>query len=356
MNASLSSADIENVGARPRPLHFKRRAFGRSISNIPVQNVNEVPGKQTRVPLREINSKEINLINISSNATLTKECYSRKSSCSRLREAFKSSNSFYTPSIPKTARTEYEEEIEEHLFRTEQGNGASFERTEVTEKMRGILVDWLVDVHLRFKLRPETLFLTANIIDRYLQIATVTKQKLQLLGVTAMFIACKYEEIYAPEIKNFAYITDNSYTKDEILLMEQQVLKALNFNVTIPSSYQFLQRFVQHLDCRNKKVESMAQYLIELALLDCKISACKPSMVAAAALYIANRLVTRDKGWNAKMAKRTRYADSELKGTIKELMLLIQLAGKSSLKAVKNKFAEPKFMEVSKLTLKRKIK
>jgi hypothetical protein len=80
--------------------------------------------------------------------------------------------------------------------------------------MRQILVDWLVEVHLKFKLLPETLFLTVNLIDRYTYIKQVKRNDYQLLGVTAMLIACKYEEIYAPEIRDFIYMTDKAYTKE----------------------------------------------------------------------------------------------------------------------------------------------
>lgn len=88
---------------------------------------------------------------------------------------------------------------------------------DINEKMRAILIDWLIEVHLKFKLVPESLFLTVNLIDRYLEKETVNRQKLQLVGVTAMLIACKYEEIYPPIVKDFVYITDNAYTKEEIL-------------------------------------------------------------------------------------------------------------------------------------------
>ena len=90
--------------------------------------------------------------------------------------------------------------------------------------MRSILIDWLVEVHLKFKLVPESLYLTINLIDRFLEREQVNRQKLQLVGVTAMLIACKYEEIYPPIIKDFVYITDNAYTKEEILEMERKML------------------------------------------------------------------------------------------------------------------------------------
>ncbi len=88
---------------------------------------------------------------------------------------------------------------------------------DINEKMRAILIDWLVEVHLKFKLVPETLYLTVNLIDRYLEKVDVMREKLQLVGVTAMLIASKYEEIYAPEVQDFVYITDKAYSKQEIL-------------------------------------------------------------------------------------------------------------------------------------------
>ena len=86
--------------------------------------------------------------------------------------------------------------------------------------MRAILIDWLIEVHYKFKLLPETLYLTVNLIDRYLEKCITHRSKLQLVGVTSMLIASKYEEIYAPEIRDFVYITDKAYSKEEILRME----------------------------------------------------------------------------------------------------------------------------------------
>lgn len=83
--------------------------------------------------------------------------------------------------------------------------------------MRGILVDWIIEVHLKFKLLPETLFLTVSLIDRYLEMTQIMRTQLQLVAVSAMLIASKYEEIYAPEVRDFVFITDNAYTREEIL-------------------------------------------------------------------------------------------------------------------------------------------
>lgn len=93
--------------------------------------------------------------------------------------------------------------------------------------MRGILVDWIIEVHLKFKLLPETLFLTVSLIDRYLEHTQIMRTKLQLVAVSAMLITSKYEEIYAPEVRDFVFITDNAYTREEILQMEMSILTTL---------------------------------------------------------------------------------------------------------------------------------
>ena len=125
-------------------------------------------------------------------------------------------------------------------------------QTDINEKMRAILVDWLIEVHYKFKLMPETLFLTVNLIDRYLEKCDVIRTKLQLVGVTAMLIACKYEEIYAPEVRDFVYITDKAYTREEILAMEFSMLSTLDFNVCSPSSFRFLERFSKVANANSK--------------------------------------------------------------------------------------------------------
>ena len=104
-------------------------------------------------------------------------------------------------------------------------------QTDINEQMRAILVDWLTEVHTKFNMKEETLFLCVNILDRYLNKDYISRAKLQLVGVTSMLIACKQEEIYFPPIEDFVYITDNVYTADQILDMEKSILFALDFDI-----------------------------------------------------------------------------------------------------------------------------
>lgn len=135
------------------------------------------------------------------------------------------------------------------------------EGKEITGRMRGILVDWLSQVHVRFHLLPETLYMTVSLVDRFLQVScflfvliacsyelpfqevAIPKDKLQLLGVTAMFVASKYEEMYAPEIVDFVYITDTSVSKHDIRVMECVLLRTLKFKLGRPLPIHFLRRY-----------------------------------------------------------------------------------------------------------------
>ena len=105
--------------------------------------------------------------------------------------------------------------------------------------MRAILVDWLIEVHYNFQLRPQTLYICIQIIDNYLNLIKIKRTKLQLLGITALLIACKYNEIYYPGLKDFIEITDRAYEIKELLKFEKDVLRILNYNIVKPTALDF---------------------------------------------------------------------------------------------------------------------
>lgn len=113
----------------------------------------------------------------------------------------------------------------------------------ITPKMRAVLIDWLLQVHSKFRLLQETMYLCVYLIDAYLERVDVSKMQLQLVGVTALFLACKYEEMYVPAIDDLVYMTDNTYTSAEIRAMEINMLKTLEFGFGKPLALHFLRRF-----------------------------------------------------------------------------------------------------------------
>lgn len=160
---------------------------------------------------------------------------------------------------------------------------------EINDKMRSILIDWLIEVHLKFKLLPETLFITVQIIDRFLEKTRVSKSRLQLVGVTALFIAAKYEEIYPPELKDFVYITDKAYSKTDLIQMEYHMLSTLSFDITFPTALRFLERFSKLMG-DDLAVQYYAQFLIELSLTDIRMLQYSASLLAASAICQAYQL------------------------------------------------------------------
>lgn len=92
-----------------------------------------------------------------------------------------------------------------------------FKQRDINHSMRAILVDWLVEVAEEYRLHPRTLYLSVAYIDRFLSEMSVQRGKLQLVGVTCMLLASKYEEIYPPAVDEFVYITDNTYKREQVL-------------------------------------------------------------------------------------------------------------------------------------------
>ncbi|KAG5645505.1 hypothetical protein DXG03_005915 [Asterophora parasitica] len=181
---------------------------------------------------------------------------------------------------------------------------------ELAWKMRGILTDWLIQVHVRFRLLPETLFLCVNIIDRFLSARVVSLAKLQLVGVTCMFIAAKFEEIVAPSVTHFLMCADASYTESEILQAERYVLKTLDWNLSYPNPVHYLRR-VSKADEYNVKVRTLAKYLLEIGCLEWRLIAAPPSLMAGASIWLA-RMALGMEVWTPNLAHYSSYPESSL--------------------------------------------
>ncbi|XP_073319883.1 G2/mitotic-specific cyclin-B2-like isoform X2 [Pagrus major] len=235
-----------------------------------------------------------------------------------------------------------------HVLEEQQAVRANYmQGYEITERMRALLIDWLVQVHSRFQLLQETLYLTVAVLDRFLQVQPVSRRKLQLVGVTAMLVACKYEEMYAPEVGDFAYITDNAFTKAQILEMEQVVLKTLNFELGRPLPLHFLRR-ASKVASSDVERHTLAKYLMELTLIDYDMVHYRPSEIAAAALCLS-QLLLEGLPWSTTQQHYSTYDEVHLKPIMQHIAknVVTVTEGKTKFQAVKRKYSSSKLMKIS---------
>ncbi|PAA64880.1 hypothetical protein BOX15_Mlig003039g1 [Macrostomum lignano] len=208
-------------------------------------------------------------------------------------------------------------------------------RLQITPRMRTILCDWLVQVHQRFTLLPESLYLTYHIIDAFMSSdagASVKKSEFQLIGVSAMLLASKYEEIYPPNVADFVYITDQAFTAAEIRATEQRLLKQLNFFLGYPLPIHFLRRYSK-VAAATPAVHEAAKYLAELARADYSAAHLPPSGLAAGAFCLARELLPSREGacggsgWTDALEVFSGYSRQQLEPLVRQIAGLAVRAG-----------------------------
>ena len=165
-------------------------------------------------------------------------------------------------------------------------------QTEIQWSMRSVLMDWIVQVHHRFNLLPETLFLTVNYIDRFLSVKVVSLNKLQLVGATAIFVAAKYEEINCPSVQEIVYMVDSGYTMDEVLKAERFMLSMLQFELGWPGPMSFLRR-ISKADDYDLETRTLAKYFLEVTIMDERFVGSPPSYLAAGAHCLARMMLKK---------------------------------------------------------------
>lgn len=233
-------------------------------------------------------------------------------------------------------------------------------QVDLNYKMRSILVDWLVEVHHKYKLQTSTLWLCVNIIDRYLCVELIKRGKLQLVGVAALFISCKFEEVYPPESKDFVHITDNAYTHSELLKMETDILSALNYEILVPTGFHFLSRYLNCIKASDN-TRLLANYYAERNLQESHVLEVKPRVLAASAVYAAlkqqeERYVdflnsSKETCWNKTLQEESNLKENDLIDCAKLLIKYVgtetETTSKRKLIATKKKYSTDRFHNVA---------
>ncbi|XP_054852528.1 G2/mitotic-specific cyclin-B3 isoform X2 [Eublepharis macularius] len=218
---------------------------------------------------------------------------------------------------------------------------------DITRDMRAILVDWMVEVQENFDLTHETLYLAVKLMDHYLVKVTSLRDKLQLIGSTAILIASKFEERCPPCVDDFLYICDDAYKREELISMEMSILQTLHFDINIPVAYRFLRRFAK---CAHATMETLtlARFICELTLQEYDFVQESASRLAASCLLLALKMKNLD-GWNPTLEYYSGYCIQELQSLVKKLNFLLTYQHDERLKAVRCKYSHRVFFAVAKM-------
>ncbi|KAK8847391.1 hypothetical protein IAR55_005249 [Kwoniella newhampshirensis] len=216
---------------------------------------------------------------------------------------------------------------------------------ELQWKMRAILMDWLIEVHGKFRLLPETLFIATNLVDRFLSHRLVSLVKLQLVGLTALFVAAKYEEVICPSIEHFLHMTDGGYTTDEILKAERYMLSTLGFDLSYPNPLHFLRR-ISKADGYDIQTRTVAKYLVEISCVDHRLIKYPSSLLAAAAMWLGRLCLDRGE-WTPNLVHYSTYSQDELLECAQVMLDFILDADFNDTSSFYKKYASKKHMKAS---------
>lgn len=215
---------------------------------------------------------------------------------------------------------------------------------DITASMRTILVDWLIEVQENFELFHETLYLAVKLVDLYLARKEVKREYLQLVGATCMLISSKFEELSPPLVDDFLYLCDDAYTHEDLLKMERDILRALSYDINIPVAYRFLRRLARAAEA-NMETHTLARYISESTLQESQFIDLKPSLVAAAAMYLALRM-RKLGGWTATLQHYSGYSVEELLPLVERFNTLLQTPlGQTT--TVRSKYSHEVFFKVA---------
>lgn len=232
------------------------------------------------------------------------------------------------------------------------------QQKDINARMRLVLVDWLIEVHRKFKLLPNTFFLGINLLDRYLSKRQLNRRKLQLAGCTCLWIASKYHEIYAPEMGDFVYISDNAFSADDLMNMEIQILKSLSFILTVPTFYNYAQRYCKISSFYLKKereikiISDLIMYCIEHSVMSYDLCRQKPSLIGAASFIyscISTKVFSIQTFKNDNLEKIIGYTLNELIPIMTQIDQIVRNAKRTKHKAVYKKYCNQKYSNIGKL-------
>ncbi|KAI4368295.1 hypothetical protein MLD38_016869 [Melastoma candidum] len=215
-------------------------------------------------------------------------------------------------------------------------------QNEIAAPMRGILINWLIEVHFKFDLMHETLYLMVALLDQYLSRIAIPKNEMQLVGLASLLLASKYEDFWHPRINDLISISAESYTRRQLLSMEKSMLKELKFRLNVPTSYVFMLRFLKAARA-DKTLEHLSFYLVELCLVEYEALEFKPSLLCASAIYVARCTLQMSPPWTPLLMRHTRYEPAQIRDCAETVLRVHKAARSRVLKVTCDKYMGTEF-------------
>lgn len=326
-----------NIKQNDQEVPMEEEKTQKLVSNC--NNINEITYFQTMSSANSLDQKD--LLNTSNNIDLD------------LSDANKTSKSKQNDALYSFAK-EYFDELYLNLILDEKDFFAKINcdymsmQDEINNKMRAILVDWIVEVHFKFNMNKKTLFTCIFIIDAFLSKKNIERTKFQLLGMAALLIACKLVEITYPSIQIFLALSEFSYNSKELIKMEKIIIKELNFDVLPPTAEEFFEINSQYFNFTEEQ-KFFGEYFLDISLVEYNLLKYKQSTIAVACGYIVMKYYKLN-GTNLILGNTYKdVSHKNVKDCVKELYCLMKNLSKSSLQAIKNKYMSDKFKNVAKL-------
>lgn len=219
-------------------------------------------------------------------------------------------------------------------------------QTNITPRMRTTVIDWLVDIHKKYGLRTDTLYIAINLMDLYLNRKDVDKTKYQRLACAALLVAAKSEEQCPPSVQKLVYVSDKSFTVTSLNRMEAALFATMNYHVNPIVSSHFVKRYLAYANA-DTKLCMMAHFINESLLLDSNFIASKPSERAAACVCLAMTLINGRGAWDEYMQVNTGYSAQSLSPLIQSILQSVNASCQSKFKAVYKKYSSDVMMNVS---------
>ena len=252
-----------------------------------------------------------------------------------------------------SSNKEYLNEVYENLLLEENNfyqkinsDYMSFQNS-INDKMRAILVDWLIDVHFRLDMKKKTLFNCIYIIDAYLSKNLILKKDFQLLGVAALLIACKESEIIYPPLQTFIAFSDYSFTVKDLIDMEGKIIKELEFNILAPTAEEFFGINAEYFELTDEQ-RFFGEYFLDISLIDYHSLKYKQSTIAVACGYITMKFFKLNAVHLILDNLSEDVTQKEVKNCARDLCFFMRNISNSSLVSTKNKYLSEKYLKVAK--------